>query len=667
MSELEHARLIWDEDGKPTSTLFEDVYFSRENGLSETRYVFIKHNQLEQRFSAITQADPIFTVGETGFGTGLNFLCALQTFLQHAPSHAQLHFISTEKYPLQKSDLKKALSLWPELAPYASMLVDQYPPLFPGFYNLSFADHRVRLTLLFGDAAEQLSCLTKGPINAWFLDGFAPNKNPELWSEGLLKQVARLSGKSTTFSTFTAASVVNKTLSQLGFRVEKTHGFAHKREMLFGSWQHDTSPSSSKPWFQLTLPTTYPAKNAIIIGGGLAGATSAWSLAKRGWAVTIIEKNNAIAQESSGNLQGVLYARLSAFNNAPNKLMVQAYQHSLNFLNSLYQNQYPDTWSPCGVLQLAFNDKEQKRYDELVSTQLYPADILEPVTSTQASTIAGTRLLKHGIYFPNGGWVNPPIFCHDLINHSNITVKVNAVVNHLAFDKDKNSWVLWDANKNIIAQAPIVIIANNLNVSEFEQTRNLPVKRIRGQITHLKSTASSHTLKTVVCTERYLTPARQNLHSLGATFNLNDDEVAIRIEDHQANLDELAQRFPDVYAALNQDTENHLPHLQGRVGFRAVTPDYMPIIGPVPVESQFIEDYGALRFDSNARISKKGTYYPGLFINTAHGSRGLLTCPLSAELLAGYINNEILPLEKDVTELLHPARFIIKNLIRRKC
>lgn len=664
MSKMKNAQLIWDKNQQPISKQFDDVYFSRHNGLEETRYIFIQHNNLAQRFSTINKEQPVFTIGETGFGSGLNFLCTLQVFLKNAPHYARLHFISAEKYPLQNEDLDKALSLWPELVELKEALIAQYPPLFPGFYNLSFDNHRVRLTLLWGDATTQLSTLTGSYVDAWFLDGFAPQKNPDLWNDALIKQVTRLSKIGTTFSTFTAASDVRKKLINAGFEVIKTAGFANKREMLCGRWTQPPQPPTSKPWFQLAIPKP-SVKKVTVIGGGLAGATTAWSLAKRGWQVTVIDKNNTIAQESSGNLQGVIYARLSAFNNTPNKFMVQAYQHSLNLLNSIYKNKHNDTWSPCGVLQLAFNDKEQKRFSELLNSQLYPHDILIPITANKASELVRTTISQNGIYFPHGGWVNPPSFCKDLVNHSSITVITNTEVTHLDFDESNKLWNLLDLNKKNITQTPVVIIANNANACSFEQTKNIPIKYIRGQITHLTSSTTSETINTVVCTERYFTPARHGIHSLGASFNLHDQTNAIRAEDHQANLDALHNSLPELYATLTKQPENQLTHLQGRVGFRAVTPDYMPIVGPVPTETQFIEDYAGLRKNANARIMTQGTYYPGLFINTAHGSKGLLSCPLSAELLASYINGEMLPLEKEVAELLHPARFIIKDLIRR--
>lgn len=662
MNKIEAAQLKWNESNQPESIHFGDIYFSRQSGPEETHYLFINHNQLKTRFAQIATENALFTIGETGFGTGLNFLCTAHTFLKYAPPHARLHFISCEKYPLTKADLERATAQWPEFKQLTAELLSQYPPHFPGYYTLSFTNHRIRLSLLLGDAKEQLSTLAGGHIDAWFLDGFAPSKNPELWGEPLLKEVARLSKKGTTFSTFTAASQVRQTLTQLGFCVSKDNGFANKREMLYGIWPHEAQHRGIKSYFQLPQHNQRKPQHAIIVGAGLAGCTTAWSLAQRNWSVTLLDKNSAIAQESSGNLQGILYARLSAYNNTPNRFQVQSYLHTLRLLKTLYRQPLLNHWSACGVLQLAFNSKEEKRWKELAASNIYPPSILQTIDANTASQLAGATIKNNCIYFPQGGWVNPPSFCATLINHPLITLQNKVDVQKLHFDETEQQWHLSN-NNTLVAKASTVIIANNVQATQFDQTRSLPTKLIRGQVTHLPKSRDSEKLRAVVCTERYLTPSRDSIHCLGASFNLHELTPTIREEDHLSNLAALSSYFPELYDSFI--TKNDQSRLDGRVGFRTVTPDYMPIVGPVPVESQFMLDFQALRHNAHALFEKQGTFFPGLFINTAHGSRGLLTCPLSAELLAAYITGEIFPVENEVAELLHPARFIVKDLIRR--
>lgn len=195
-----YAQLDW-LDGQPVSVAFGDVYFSRSSGLEETRHVFLRHNQLAERFAALPP-DGQFSIGETGFGTGLNFLCAWQHFLQHAPATARLHFISAEKYPLTAQDLSQALALWPELASQAQQLLRQYDVLSHGWHRFVLEGGRILLTLLVGDVLEVLPQLD-ARIDAWFLDGFAPSKNPDMWQAELFQIIARLSAPGATFATFT--------------------------------------------------------------------------------------------------------------------------------------------------------------------------------------------------------------------------------------------------------------------------------------------------------------------------------------------------------------------------------------------------------------------------------------------------------------------------------
>ena len=222
--QLETAKLEWRQGDVPAASDFGDVYFCSKDGLNESRYVFLENNQLEQRWRELN-ANEVFCIGETGFGTGLNFLAAWQLWKQTAPESARLHFISAEKHPLKPDDLTRALAIWPELQPLAKQLVEQYPLTITGQHQLQFDDGHVTLQLLFDDAQvgfEQLRCSNHPqwrdrnhpPINAWFLDGFTPARNPELWNINLYALIADLSETGTTLSTFTAASAVRDSVAE---------------------------------------------------------------------------------------------------------------------------------------------------------------------------------------------------------------------------------------------------------------------------------------------------------------------------------------------------------------------------------------------------------------------------------------------------------------------
>ncbi len=214
---------------QPYSVMFDDVYYSSDNGLLESDYVFLQGNHLTQRWQQLSSNH--FTIIETGFGTGLNFLCAAQLWLNHAPKNARLHFISTEKYPLTLQEISAALQAWPALDEVSKPFLAQYKAL--SHIPTQLFDHRVQLTLLMGDATSSITNL-KTTADAWFLDGFSPAKNPEMWQHALFAQMARLSAYNTTFATFTSAGAVKLGLQAVGFQVNKKTGFGKKREMLTG-------------------------------------------------------------------------------------------------------------------------------------------------------------------------------------------------------------------------------------------------------------------------------------------------------------------------------------------------------------------------------------------------------------------------------------------------
>ncbi len=299
-SSIGHAQLQWDEDGQPVSSVFGDVYFSRANGLEETRHVFLQHNQLSERWQQLTAGEH-FTIAETGFGSGLNFLAAWQLWLNTAPASAQLHFVSVEKFPLTKPDLQRALALWPELDEFIAQLLAAYPTFVgTGFHRLSFMDGRIKLTLIINDASTGFAQLlaTTHPafasqcakIDAWFLDGFAPSKNPQMWSDALFTAIRQLSRAGTTAATFSAAAIVKQGLTLAGFTIQKVAGFGRKREMVKAcmeqapaiDYQDSLQSRSYSPYpvpWTINTNTVAEKKHALVIGGGLAGCTSARALA----------------------------------------------------------------------------------------------------------------------------------------------------------------------------------------------------------------------------------------------------------------------------------------------------------------------------------------------------------------------------------------------------
>lgn len=655
---LPHAQLDWDDQGRPYSRVFDDVYFSDQSGLDETRYVFIEQNRLAERFAALPEGGWL-VIGETGFGTGLNFLCAWQVFEQHATAGARLHFVSVEKYPLSPDDLQRALALWPELKVFADQLLEQYVAIHQGFQRLTLDHGRVTLTLLIGDALEQLPQLD-ARIDAWFLDGFAPAKNPDMWTAELFAELARLAAPGASISTFTSTGWVRRLLNAAGFKMKRTPGIGHKWEILRGEflgWPQETpAPALDKPWFARPTPLT-GERQALVIGAGLAGCASAASLAARGWQVTMLERHDDIAQEASGNPQGVLYLKLSAHGTALSQMIVSGFGYTRRLLEHLQRGR---DWDDCGVLQLAFNAKEAERQAQLAAA--FPADLLHLLDQPEAQAVAGIGLAQGGLFYPEGGWVHPPALCQWQAAHPQIQV----LTHHDALElrKVEGRWQAWD-DERLLADAPVVVLAGAAEIQRFPESAELPLKRIRGQITRLAQTPQSQALSTVVCAEGYVAPARLGEHTLGASFDFKSDDLTPTTAEHLGNLAMLKEISHDLVERLQAD-KLAPESLQGRAAFRCTSPDYLPIVGPLADTQAFTQAYAALGKDARQVPDVECPWLDGLYINSGHGSRGLITAPLSAELLAAWLDNEPLPLPRSVAEACHPNRFALRRLIRGK-
>lgn len=674
------AKIDWQEHNLPASSHYEDIYFSKQQGLEETRYVFLQHNQLKQRWQQLDPKQPgCFTIAETGFGTGLNFLAAWELWQECAPSNWQLHFISVEKHPLKKADLQRALSAWPRLKPFADALIDQYPPLVPGHRYLRFAEHAVHLHLLLGDAEQGFQSLLNSPVehwanntgakvDAWFLDGFTPSRNPSMWTEALFALIAKLSKTGTTLATFTAASIVRRGLQQY-FVVEKAPGFGRKREMLKAFFRAEASgventtqkiKKAQTPWHIDRHPIERPTHVAVI-GGGLAGCTTARALANRGIRVSLLERNSSIASEASGNAQGMLYTKLSAQLDKANQFHLSSYFFATTFYQQLIRQGVLDDSSAslCGLLQLL--DQTEATIKKL-QVNLQGQDWVEFLSSEAASEKSGLECFQPGYFLKTSGWISPPKLCRALLQHPLITVKTHSEAINLQ-QRAKN-WQLLNREQQLLCETNAIVIANSHDAKQFNHSAQLPLKIIRGQTSAISQTSINHRPNTVVCHEGYLTPCIDQQLRFGASFKLNDSEKSLRETEHRDNLRSLHKALP----TLLKNSPEQIPaeQLSGRANLRCTSPDYLPIVGKLPQQQAFIEDFQGLSKDASLFIDKAGSYYPGLFINVAHGSRGLTSTPLCAELLAADICQEPQPLPQVLLSALNPARFIIKALIQNR-
>ncbi|HKY03007.1 MAG TPA: bifunctional tRNA (5-methylaminomethyl-2-thiouridine)(34)-methyltransferase MnmD/FAD-dependent 5-carboxymethylaminomethyl-2-thiouridine(34) oxidoreductase MnmC [Burkholderiales bacterium] len=643
--------LDW-QDGQPVSRLYGDVFFSRTSGIEETRHVFLAQNRLAERWRALAPCSN-FILGETGFGTGLNFLCAWQLWQECAPVDAWLHFFSVEKHPLSADELRAALVLWPQLAAQREVLLAQYDDaLTSGWHRFVFAASRITLTLAVEDIAAALPQLDVA-ADAWFLDGFAPSRNPDMWSSEVLDQVALHTKAGGTFATYSAAGEVRRNLQSAGFIVDRVAGHGSKREMLRGELPQSRASKTSKPWFD--RPKTTHTRHAIVIGGGLAGVCATASLAWRGWKIDLIERHTELAAEASGNAQGILYARLSGHATPLRDLVIAGYGYSNRILKECALSSQDH--AQCGLLQLAFNEDEAKR-QALLSSHDFPESFLRAVDRAEANTLCGVEVSSSGLWFAQGGWANPRALCEALTSHPNIRLHLHSEA--LRFEKQDSDWRVLGEDDQCIAHASTLILAGANDIEAFSQCEHLPLTTIRGQITALPVTTVTNTLKAVVCGESYIAPARHGVHTLGATHKFRDRSTELRVEEHAENLSALAKLLPNI------DSQLEVAELDGRAAIRVSSPDYLPIIGPIADESAFNTSYAALSRDATTDIDTLSPWLDGLYVSTAHGSRGLISAPLAGEILAAYLNDEPSPIPKSVTDAVHPSRFLLRDLIRRR-
>ncbi|TVS11843.1 MAG: bifunctional tRNA (5-methylaminomethyl-2-thiouridine)(34)-methyltransferase MnmD/FAD-dependent 5-carboxymethylaminomethyl-2-thiouridine(34) oxidoreductase MnmC [Wenzhouxiangella sp.] len=604
---LQSARIAWQDD-TPRSLHYDDCYFMPGRGEAESQAVFIEANRLPPRFADLG-ADEQFVIGETGFGTGLNVLLAARCFLDHAHPASTLDIFSAELHPLKPADLARALARrQPSLTHLARALLSAYPPLAAG-HHLVRLHPRVRLVLMLGDAE---ACWRHCParVDAWFLDGFAPARNRQMWTPALFEALAERSRPGATFATFTAASAVRDGLHRAGFEVERVAGFAGKRHRLLGR-----RPGAPERRFSRR-------GRAIVAGAGLAGCTTARALAERGWQVRVYDPAG-VAGAASGNLAGVVYATASAHMTPQNRFYLLALIHALRHLEYFGFPAQADDGRLNGVLQYAADERMANKLEQALAAGTWPGDLLQ-------------RHGENSVLINGAGYLRPPRWCRRLLDHPAIELVGRRVRRFhtgspLRVEDDQAQTESTDRLFLCVAEA-----CRQLPGLEW-----LPLKRIRGQVSYVRATPASLRWQQAICHAGYLTPALDGLHCVGATFDFNNPDAEIRPGDDQTNLAQLRSHLPGHWEALGGEA---IEVVDRRAAVRCQTPDFLPLAGPLADPRHLPH-----RIEAN------------VFLNLAHGSRGITHTPMCADLVADLASGRSPALDTELIAALAPERFIVRK------
>ncbi len=493
---LTNAILEWDAAGWPHSVTYGDIYYSSADALGESTHVFLQGNHLAERWESLRAGH--FIIGELGFGAGLNFLNACRLWCEQASAGSTLHYLGCELHPLTLANLRRVHAQWPELQAYSAALLQQYPEHTAGVHQLvlRFPQREVRLSLVYGDAATLLASLYQPEgfrVDAWFLDGFAPKLNPALWEPQLLHTVSRLSKPGTTVATYSVAGEFRRNLADAGFDVRKVRGYASKREMLQGE-----------------LPGVAPAlrsgsKSICVVGGGLAGCSTAYALAQSGWQVILLEQSNALATQSSGNPQGILHCNLSTLDSADNQFNLHAFLYAARYYDAFAATAPNIDWHRCGMLQVAVIPRLQKRFRQLAESGAYAPGLMQYLQPDAASAVAGLALSHPALHFPASGWLSPPALCKAWAAHPGITVQTATHVTSL--EEIASGWRLHISSGSAMSalEVPRVVLCNGADLHLFAQTRHYPVIGNRGQV-DVYDALDAPQVRTIVSGQVYVLP-----------------------------------------------------------------------------------------------------------------------------------------------------------------
>ncbi|RDU98511.1 bifunctional tRNA (5-methylaminomethyl-2-thiouridine)(34)-methyltransferase MnmD/FAD-dependent 5-carboxymethylaminomethyl-2-thiouridine(34) oxidoreductase MnmC [Trinickia dinghuensis] len=648
-STLTPAILAFRDDGTPFSPAYDDIYHSAAGAFAQAEHVFLSGNGLPGRW----RGRRLFTVVETGFGIGGNFLSTWAAWRADPNRCERLAFVSIEKHPFRAEDLRALHARMvadTTVGALSEQLTQAWPMLTPGLHRLEFEGGRVTLTIAFGDALELLPKLWLR-ADAFYLDGFSPAKNPDMWSPFAFKALARLAGEGATLATYTCAGDVLRGLAQSGFECTKTEGFAGKHAMLVGRF----SPRWRVRRHEPPLPFAASERHAIVVGAGLAGCALADRLAARGWRVTIVERHARPGREASGNPAGVFHPLLSRDDSVASKITRAGFEYALARWQTLERAGYDFARTREGLLQIACDEDELHALTRAIESLGYPRELVRPMSAAEAHAAAGVSVARGGCFYPQGGSLDPAALCAALCASAGDAIVWRTGTEAGRIARDGDAWNVLGADGEVIARASVVMFANARDAARLAGLAHAPTRIVRGQLTRLPH-ACAPALRLPAIGDGYAIPLTDGLLT-GATYDIDDAGNDLRVESHADNLARLARLLP-AFGETQESASLDPATLSGRVAFRCVTSDRLPMIGALADETASEQQAASLCGAWPLDLPRA----PGLYGSFAFGSRGLVWASLGAELAASQLEGEPWPLERDLAEALDPARYLLRAL-----
>jgi len=641
MPRVEPAQLEFDAGGHPWSERYGDVYASRDGAFGQARHVFLGGNDLPQRWARCEQ----FVVLETGFGLGTNFLAAWQAWRDDPARPRRLHFVSVERHPLAAADL---IRIAPEsLQPLAADLAAQWPLPLAGLHRLVFEGGRFALTLALGDAAAVVPELVLG-ADAFFLDGFAPDRNPDMWSPPLLRALARLARPGATLATWCTARGVRDALIASGFAVERRPGYGHKREMLAARFAPRWKVRRREP----PAPRS-GERHALVIGAGLAGCAAAQALAGRGWQVDVLEQGGGPASGASALPWGLLHPQLSPDDNLLARLTRAGFLLGRRQLAQLQRQAKDPLWNACGVLQQAADDEEAAAMRGATARLGMPARFAQWLDADAAEGHIGMRPRRGGLWFDGGGVVSSLRWCRAMLDEHAGRIRLRTGVRVARLSRCDEEWRVEDDAGRMVAEAPVVIVATALASPRLLGLQFAPVSAVRGRISLLRAQDLA-SLRAGLAGDGYAVRGPDGSVGVGASYefapaDLRDTGNASDEAIHQGNVQRLTRLLADPGPVEAIGTFD---------GVRCVARDRLPLAGPIADEEASVTQAAALRGAHLADLPR----WAGLYASFALGSRGLTLAPLAGELIAAQLEGEPWPVERDLAAAIDPGRFLLRRL-----